>query len=114
MKTNIKIELSDEARRIMASNLKGKLTSKMATRADINEFVRGCIDRISGSVCIGEPTRTDKVTSVIRQRVRYIETQDVTPKSWFTEEERETVEGLRALGQNDSYIRGWLQVGRKS
>lgn len=105
MNVNIKISMSDEDRNIMAMNLTGRISKRMATRAEINEFVQGCLDRITDSISIGEATNTVKVG--------YIDTGVPKPKSWFTEDERSVVESMRALGREDSYIRGWLQVGRK-
>lgn len=105
MKVNVNIELSDEDRNIMAMNMTGKISKRMATRAEVNQFVRGCIDRITDSITIGKPLETYKVG--------YFDTNiPKPPKSWFSEDERSTVESLRALGKDDSYIRGWLQVGR--
>jgi hypothetical protein len=106
MNVNIKISMSDEDRNIMAMNLTGKISKRMVTRAEISSFVQGCLDSITDSINIGEPLETVKVG--------YIDTNAPKPMTdWFTEIERSTVEGLRAMGRDDSYIRGWLQVGRR-
>ena len=107
MNVNIKISMSDEDRNIMAMNLTGKISKRMVTRAEVNQFVQGCLDSITDSINIGSPRETVKVG--------YIDTNVPKPaKNWFTEDERSTVESLRAMGRDESYIRGWLQVGRKA
>jgi len=53
MMTNCKIELTEEQRLAMCLSLHGK--SKLITRAQLNEFVSGCVqaavDGSSGRVC---------------------------------------------------------------
>ena len=94
MKVNVKLSLSDEERNIMAVNISGKDSKRMVTRAEVNEFVQGCMDCITDAI-IGQPV-----------------TEMKPAKNPLSSDEQAEVERLRAMGKSDSYIRGWLQVGR--
>ena len=70
-------------------------TGKRATREMIREFVQGCIDQLVN--IDGEPVPLGVLS---------------TSRSQLSLQERKEVERLRSLGKDDSYIRGWIRVGR--
>ena len=44
MNVNCKISLTDEERNRLAKLIDGKVSKRLATRADVNEFVKGIIE----------------------------------------------------------------------
>ena len=93
MITNIRIDLDDHQRDLLANLIDGKVKSRLATRADVKAFVEGCVERAVQAAMGGEP--------------------QVTQATTLSPGEQAEVERLRKLGHNDSYIRGWIQVGRR-
>jgi len=83
MKVNVKLDINDTERDMLANYIDDADTSRLATRKDVNSFVQGCVD---AAVCmpIPEPVSEEAEISL-----------------------------LRTAGRNDNYIRGWLQVGRR-
>ena len=45
MKTNVSIELNDEQRNVLASLIDGKVTNRLARRAEVLGLVDACIER---------------------------------------------------------------------
>ncbi len=71
-----------------------RAAKRLASRQDITEFVRGCVEHAAGAVHIGTPT-----TESIRAEAR-------------PPDEQLLIDSLRREGKCDSYIRGALQVHR--
>ena len=82
MKVNVKLDIDDFARNILADYLDDTHSNRLATRKDINHFVNGCLD-----AAVTAPFRAETT-------------------------EKSEIKRLRDLGHDDNYIRGWLQVGR--
>jgi len=83
MNVNVKLSINDEERRNFADYLDGHTSQRIATRKDVNNFVRGCLDAALNYEA--------KITSP------------------FVSEEDE-IKQLTIKGFDASYIRGWLQV----
>lgn len=93
MKVNVSLELDDAARDLIANYFDGRVTKRMATRRDIRAFVEGCVDMaIQNAMGGGLQVHQACALSV---------------------KEADEVQRLRALGKDDSYIRGWIQVMRR-
>lgn len=90
MNVNIKVSLTDEQRNNMHRRLTGKQTKGMVSRATVNEFMQGCLDSFL--------------------------TEEAPPKLFgigsITAQEQMEVDRLRAEGQPDNYIVGWIKGGR--
>jgi len=80
MKVNVKLDLDDLGRSILADYIDETHSNRLATRKDVNRFVAGCLDAVLTAQFRAETTREDEIKR------------------------------LRKLGYDDSYIRGWLQV----
>jgi len=83
MKVNVKLDINDVERKKLASYIDEDQGKRLATRKDVNNFVQGCIDAAVDAVVI-----------------KTLPAEDIE------------IARLRKLGLDDSYIRGWLQVGR--
>lgn len=98
MNTNIKIELDDHQRNLLARFLSGNpATKRLATRNEVKEFVRGCVDRACNQAIAMEPEHP-----AAQPQAGALSFKEVSE-----------VERLRYAGYDDSYIRGWIQVGRR-
>lgn len=104
MIVNTRIELTDEQRRLFASYLAGKGVRRMATRAEVREFIEGSVQAAINDSGVERET-IDNIPPV-RRSSRIV--------SNLTDEERAEVESLRRKGKTDGYIIGWLTVARGS
>ena len=59
MKTNVKVELTDDERSRLADLFDGKHSKRLATRADIVSFVNACLD----AALDADPIRHDQPSS---------------------------------------------------
>ena len=59
MKTNVKIDLTDDERNRLAVLFDGKQSKRLATRADIVSFVNACLD----AALDADPNRHDRPSS---------------------------------------------------
>lgn len=96
MIVNVRIEISDEQRRLFASRLAGKPVRRLTTRKDVVSFVEGCIAGACDATTCADDIQTESANSNL------------------TAEERQTVTQLRAEGKDDGYIIGWLIGGRRT
>jgi hypothetical protein len=97
MKTNVSIELNDEARDVLANLMDDKDTSRLATRKDV---VALCEQHIGGLVATAED---------------YTYEPEVTDEAIMSSDLYTIDPGDRALmarPDDDSYVRGWNQVKR--
>ncbi len=85
MNGNFKYTLDDDQRVRLQAVITGK--RKAATRAEVCSFLQGCLD---GALAEHEPAPIERTAM----------------PEWAQKES----ERLRALGKDESYIRGWLQV----
>ena len=92
MKIIVPIELSEAQLRLAYRRITGGNGKQRATREMIREFVHGCVESL---------VNVDSPTPVFQQS-----------RHQLSMEEIKEVERLRALGKDDSYIRGWIRVGR--
>lgn len=99
MIVNIRIELPDTERETMFQNLTGTEYRRKVSRAQVREFVEGCVEAASRRVMLSPTPEAIRAADA--------------PASSFTAAEQSEIERLRADGKSDSYIRGWLQVGRR-
>jgi len=44
MKVNVKLDIDDRERDVLANFIDGKITKRLATRKDVVNFVGGCVD----------------------------------------------------------------------
>jgi hypothetical protein len=86
MKVNVKLDISDTERDTLADYIDGNQSKRLATRKDVNSFVQGCLD-----------------AALEADSQRHV---------FPANNEADEIQQLRNAGHNDSYIRGWLQVGR--
>ena len=97
MNVNAQFSLNDDQRRALASAIAGKPVKRLATRAEVRDFVTGALAAATTTIDVdGEIT-----------------TPSGGPQFGLSPREEREVERLRKAGKNDSYIRGWLQVGRR-
>jgi hypothetical protein len=101
MITNIRLELDDDARRALASLIAGKPVKRLATRAEVCDFVRGSVDALVDGMA------NDLNLAGAQPKA------EVSTASRLSPQEVAGVERLRKQGHNDSYIRGQLQVCRR-
>ena len=95
MNVNVKLSLTDEQRNVMYRNMTGKDVKRMVSRAEVNEFVRGCLAAVVEDAPVdGEGQPIHEVTQLTASEMR-------------------EVKRLQEAGHNASYIRGWLQVMRR-
>lgn len=102
MKCNVKIEISDEARRALSSLLAGKPVKRLATRDEVNAYLLGTVAGLmrEGGADLGQKTvEASQVVDAIRRP--------------FTAAEQREVERLQAEGRSEGYIRGWVYAGRR-
>ena len=99
MIANVRIDITDSRRRLLASKIAGKAVQRLATRKEIVSFVEGCI----AAACEDRSDTEDDPAG-----------KAVPASSHLTPAERQTVERLRSEGKGDSYITGWLIGGRPS
>lgn len=92
MITNIRLDLDNHERDLLANLIDGKVSARLATRKDVTAFVEGCVNRAVQAAMGGE-TPVQQATTL-------------------SDSESAEVERLRSLGHDDSYIRGWISVGR--
>ena len=105
MNGNFKYTITDEQRTHMRTALTGKATKRMISRAEIADFLQGCL----ANMCVDSDALTGET-------VGDMHVEDTMPKFAglrLKPDEEQTVESLRAEGKTDSYVRGWLQVGRR-
>jgi len=91
MKTVVPIELDDNQRNTLATVLDGRITSRLATRADIKAFVEGCID----AVLTIETRQRNASPGTVKAEVIDLYHHHDDP---------------HLLNKSPSYIRGWNQV----
>ena len=91
MRVNFNFEVTDEQRDIIRTRIEGKVTQQLATREMLCDFLQGCLD----SLAQPEPEKP------------------LVTRAQLSKHEADQVEKLRAEGKDESYIRGWVQVGRK-
>lgn len=107
MKTNVSIELTDDQRDRLANEIDGKVTKRLATRADITAMVSGSVDRIlagDGRATMTIPVGTGKTGTPVRAGWK------MHPNlQRFSKEIHEGIErhGYTAQSQIDSYRRMW-------
>lgn len=94
MKTNVAIELSDDDRSLLANMIDGKVTKRLATRADI---VRLCQLSIAGL--------TEQSNASVFQ-TQAIDDPEATPYAhpWNTPDEEDQI---LLQGKEESYVYGW-------
>ncbi|MDJ0905382.1 MAG: hypothetical protein QNI96_05140 [Woeseiaceae bacterium] len=98
MITNLRLDLTDRQRNDLACMLAGKKVARLATRAEITDYVTGLLER---SLCESTAVRATP-ESPVRQQLA----------GALSFDEQQLVEQLRAAGKNDSYIRGYIKAGR--
>ena len=101
MKTNVAIELTEEQRDRLANEIDGKVTKRLATRADINAVCAGMIDQLTAEP---GPDVLAKVAPAPRPK------WEDHPN--FTKFAKEIEAGIKRHGytppeQIKSYKRGW-------
>lgn len=90
MKVALSLEISDEQRNALAQEIAGKKVQRLATREEVRAYVEGAIGALSTRV------------------------ESAGPSSGLSSSEAEVVAKLREQGKSESYIRGWVQAGRKN
>ena len=103
MRTNIKLDLNDEDRRLLANVIDGKDTARLATRKDLQELVRGFVYGLaSWSLTFNKESEpTPK-----------LDTGHATHGRRYTDPEMQVVRRLEAQGRDSGYIRGWINACR--
>jgi hypothetical protein len=89
MKVALSIEVTDEQRKQLSSLIAGKAVVRLATREEVREFVNGALATLSSAD---------------------VPQSNSSPRGG----DEEVAAKLRAEGKSESYIRGWLSVGRVS
>ena len=105
MKTNVAIEINDTDRSLLADLMDGKVTKRMATRADIvklcEQHIGGLIEQSNASVIVPVPfeathTRTHSHNPISQDPLTRIDVEDAVILS----------------GKPESYVVGWNRVKR--
>ena len=104
MKTVIKLDVSDDARRALASLIAGKPVARLATRNEVTLYVQGIVSRLDAgpaAVLIDQPVAAGEGV----QRA-------VGPAPSMTPWEEAEYARLIKLGRSEAYAIGWLRAGR--
>jgi hypothetical protein len=96
MKVALSLEVTDDQRRELARRITAKSTSRLATRDEVREFVVGVL----GS--LGTAEGQEHLPETVSARLA------------FTDAEAQLADKLRVEGKSESYIRGYIAVGRKA
>lgn len=102
MKTNVKLDVSDEIRNALAILIAGKQVKRLASREDVTAFVTGALE---GLLQTAQPIDED-------EPVRRSRSAEPRSQSLTADEER-TIARLQKEGRDEGYIRGWIYAGRK-
>lgn len=129
MNVNVKLSLTDEERNTMYRNMTGKDVKRMVSRAEVNEFVQGCIagmlERPCDCASLNPPAACDSCTPLCNRGHKGCAERHGDPcrgepapgeylpgLGYLTPAESQERERLRGEGRCDNYIRGWLKVTR--
>ena len=99
MKTNVPIELTDEQRSRLANVLDGKVSKRLATRAEVCEAAEAFLRALIESEPEAPAPEAPSPASVMRRDP----IPEVIPEKWRD----------RLQGKSDGYIRGFLMADRQ-
>jgi len=103
MKTNVSIELSDEERRALADVIDGKVSKRLATRAEVVEICRRHIAGLTrASISSADAKKVGEV--IARQPANDL----------YTIDESDPLSAAIARPNDPGYIYGWNKVKRSS